>query len=245
MNRTGTCARCKGVYRTAAQLSQALGPSALAALLSETDGAPPGLKCPTCGVAAHEVAFRGWFIDVCARCHGAFADFGETIARGARPAASRRSVWERLRALLRRKDLHVGKAAPPYGDYALVEALSVPNDRPAKLASHHRTRKGAAYLLEASGVVSVWSMRVEGVDAAYCYARWRVGPVPQPWGHLMVDGKTLHALAGSTVPFEKSHVYRVPFQGTGRCLALHMSDPMADSWSDNSGAITVRLYAKQ
>lgn len=245
LSRTGTCVRCKGVFRTAEQLSRALGPAALAALTSELDGAAAGLKCPACGIEAREVACRGWFIDVCAQCHGAFADFGEAIARGARRAPRRAALWERLRAMLLRKDVQVGRAPPPYQDYSLVEVVSVPNTRPEKVATFHRTVKGAPYLLEASGVVSVWSIRIEGVDAAYCYAKWRVGPVPQPWGQLYVDGKSLHALAGSTVPYEPSHVYRVKLEGTGRVVALHLHDPHCDSWQDNSGALTVRLYAKR
>lgn len=239
----GQCARCWGIYRGSAQLGRLLGPAGLAALLALAEGAPPGVKCPHCALECREVAFRGWFIDVCGQCHGAYTDFGEFIEGRRRPPGAG-SLFERLRALLRRKADRAGWAAPPFEQYRLIEVLSVPNEWPEKVATHHRTRRGSPYLLEASGVVSNWKLRFEGVDALYCYAQWRVGPVPEKWAQLRVDGGSLEDLAGAPLPYQPSHLYRVPFQGTGKVLGLLMSDAQA-SWPDNSGALTVRLYAKE
>lgn len=243
MHEHGQCSRCWGVFRSAEETGKALGPGPMAALLAKTDGAAQGLGCPACGGQCREVAFNGWFLDVCSACHGVFVDWGESLVR-ARWAKDRRSLWTRLREALRRAPPVPGAAAPPFVDYRLLETLSVPNTSPAKVATRTSTVKGAPYLLEASGEVSNWSGRLRGVDALYCYAVWRVGKEPQKWAQLRVDDRSLEELGGGApLPYDPRHVYRVPFPGTGAPLGLHLSDAR-DSWVDNRGALTVRLYAK-
>jgi hypothetical protein len=82
-----------------------------------------------------------------------------------------------------------------------------------------------------------------GVDALYCYAKWRCGATPQLWRQLRVNGKGLDEFAGvaGKLPYSAGHVYAVVACGTGGKLSLVSSDAAAGSTGDNSGSFTVEI----
>lgn len=121
-----------------------------------------------------------------------------------------------------------------------LDTLLIPNDRPLKVQSNIVLERGRWYVLEASGVVTDWSHVKDGVDAVWCYADWRCGK-GEAWNQLRVDDKGLSDIAGSTLPYNPQHVYRVRVQGQGKPIVAHSSDAQA-SWSDNAGAFTLKIY---
>ena len=50
-------------------------------------------------------------------------------------------------------------------------------------------------------------------------------------------------LNGSPIPYNPQHVYRVRVQGQGKQIVVYASDAQG-SWSDNSGAFTLRIYGE-
>lgn len=122
-------------------------------------------------------------------------------------------------------------------------SLTVSNDKPVKVATSFATRKGATYIIEASGVISDWSDKSDGVDAVWCYAEWRCGK-GEPWQQLRIDDRGLMEITGQTIPYNASHTYRIEAPGTGAPFVFHMSDAQGSS-SDNSGAIQVTVTEKR
>jgi hypothetical protein len=90
-------------------------------------------------------------------------------------------------------------------------------------------------------VVSDWSHVKDGVDAVWCYAEWRCGKQGEAWQQLRVDEKSLSELAGGSLPQTADHVYRIRYKGQGKRLEAYSTDAQ-NSWSDNSGAFTLRIY---
>lgn len=103
---------------------------------------------------------------------------------------------------------------------------------------------GRRYRIEAPGTYSVWRDRWTGLDAYYCFARWRVGPVPQVWAQLLLDDRPMFALAaerGDPTGYQPGHRYETVIAGTGRQLRLQISDAK-DSWRDNRRALQVQIF---
>ncbi len=123
----------------------------------------------------------------------------------------------------------------------LLETLIIPNDKPGKVTSQAVLEKDRWYLIEASGVVSDWSHVKEGVDAAWCYAEWRCGKQGEPWNQLRIDEKGLTELAGGTLIPSPDHVYRLRYKSQGKRLEVYSTDAQ-NSWSDNSGSFTVKIF---
>lgn len=132
------------------------------------------------------------------------------------------------------------------GDPILIETLRVPADRPETVRTRTRLTDGYVYLIEASGVFSVWSGHREGVDAVWCYATWRCGE-GEAWNQLRIDGSSLSDIEAemygglATKPYDRGHVYSVLYFGRGKPLELSILDAQK-SWTDNSGGLEVRLY---
>lgn len=151
-------------------------------------------------------------------------------------------------ANIRIETIHTMASAPTGRDYTydrprgnLLETMVVPNDKPVKIFSKTFLEKGRWYVIEASGVISDWSHVKEGVDAVWCYAEWRCGKQGEVWNQLRIDGKGMTEIVGQTIPYHPQHVYQVRFQGQGRPVELYCIDAQS-SWSDNSGAFTVKIY---
>jgi hypothetical protein len=127
------------------------------------------------------------------------------------------------------------------GSGLVSETLTVPNDKPDRVYTSDILDAGATYLIEASGTVSDWDTKnPEGVDACYCYIKWRC-PTPEPWGQLTIDGKNMHMINGSNLRYEpESHHYRVKYTGTGKKMELYCADALGSS-GDNSGKFTVTV----
>jgi hypothetical protein len=122
----------------------------------------------------------------------------------------------------------------------ISESLTVPNFKAEYVYTSDILELGATYLIEASGTVSDWDTKnPEGVDACYCYIKWRC-PNPEPWGQLQIDNQSMHQINGSTLPYNSGHTYSVTFIGTGQKLKLHSSDAIGSS-GDNSGSFKVKI----
>jgi hypothetical protein len=129
------------------------------------------------------------------------------------------------------------------GSGKLLETLTVTNEKPEKVKTSFSTEEGKIYVIEASGVVSDWSDKNDGVDAVWRYAEWRVGPKGEVWDQLRINGKGMTELAGETIPYNPGHVYRIDFTGDGNPLEFYMSDAQGSS-SDNHGSLTVKIFEK-
>jgi hypothetical protein len=130
-------------------------------------------------------------------------------------------------------------SATPAGTH--VDSLIIPNDKPEKITSLINLEKGVTYTIRASGVISDWSDKIEGVDAVWCYAEWRCGAEGLPWNQLRIDGKGMSDIAGHTIPFNPSHVYEVQYIGQGKPITLWMYDAQGSS-GNNTGSIYVDIY---
>ena len=120
------------------------------------------------------------------------------------------------------------------------ESLEVPNTKPDKIFTKDILSDGVMYLIEASGTVSDWDTKnPDGVDPCYCYIKWRC-PNPEPWGQLVIDGKNMHTINGSTIPYNSGHSYSVLYKGTGNKMELYCSDALGSS-GDNSGKFKVKI----
>lgn len=129
---------------------------------------------------------------------------------------------------------------PPPSKEGLLEELVVPNTRPQKILSRTVLEMGREYIIEASGTFDDWGNTPHGIDAVWCFAEWRCGRQGEAWNQLIIDGKGMTAIAGQTIPYNPQHVYRVNFKGQGKPVEFYMIDAQ-NSWSDNLGAVTVRI----
>ena len=123
---------------------------------------------------------------------------------------------------------------------AVGETLTIPNDKPVKVASTSVLEAGRWYVLEASGVVSDWGHVKDGVDPVWCYAEWRCGKQGEAWQQLRIDGKGMNDIAGKVISYSPQHTYQVRYQGRGKTLEVYASDAQ-ESWQDNSGAFTLKI----
>ena len=134
-------------------------------------------------------------------------------------------------------------AAAPALPAGVLDMLTIPNDKPLKVTSNVVLERGRWYVLEATGVITDWSDHKDGVDAVWCYAEWRCGKAGEAWNQLRVDDKGLNDINGSALPYNPQHVYRVRIQGQGKPIVAYASDAQ-NSWSDNAGSFTLRIYAE-
>jgi hypothetical protein len=137
-----------------------------------------------------------------------------------------------------------------------TETVVVSNTSAKPVSSSTVLERGIRYRLVASGTVSDWCGKTGcpagnadqvaqpnvGVDALYCYAKWRCA-TPELWRQLRVNGKGLDEAAGfaGKVPYSASHRYAVEICGTGSKLSLVSSDAAAGSTADNSGAFRLQV----
>lgn len=121
-----------------------------------------------------------------------------------------------------------------------LEILAIPNDKPVKVSTSSVLENGRWYLIEASGVISDWGHVKEGVDAVWCYAEWRCGKSGEVWNQLRIDEKGMPDIAGKPIPYNPQHIYQVRYLGQGKKIEFYALDAQG-SWSDNSGAFTVKI----
>src|SRR6266404_7268729 len=130
--------------------------------------------------------------------------------------------------------------APPtapsyYGGGGGGEFVQVPADRAEAVWTNGPLAAGVDYVVEASGVWSAWSDHLDGVDAYYGYAQWRVGKTPEFWNQLLLDDRGMAELAkqnGEPTTFNPGHVYAATIHGTGQRMKLQLLDAKNGSWSD-------------
>jgi hypothetical protein len=126
--------------------------------------------------------------------------------------------------------------------------IKVSNTNPKPVSS--AALKGThSYKFVVRGTVSDWPVGAEypqvregeGVDALYCYAKWRC-PKPELWRQLRINGSGLDEFAGKTgrIRYSASHVYTVTVSGVAGRLTLVSSDAQS-SPDGNSGAYTVEI----
>lgn len=130
------------------------------------------------------------------------------------------------------------------GSQLITETLIVPNTQPKKVSTSFATKVGAVYIIEASGYVSDWSDKSDGVDAVWCYAKWRCGENGEPWQQLRIDGKGMIESTGRHIPYNPKHIYCIEIPGTGAPFVFHMLDAQ-NSAGDNSGSIKVAVTEKR
>jgi hypothetical protein len=133
--------------------------------------------------------------------------------------------------------------SPPAG-YEVSETIVVHATRPEPIWTRAPLAPGAAYLIEMSGVFSMWPGEREGADAYYEYSPRRVGPQAQLRPQLLVDDRPLADVArgeGQQTAFNPAHVYFVTVRGSGQPLKLQIRDARDGSWNDNYGALQVRI----
>ena len=126
------------------------------------------------------------------------------------------------------------------------EIVRVPSDRPEPVYTRGPLPAGAAYEIQAWGVFSCWGDHTDGVDPLYCYAPWRC-PTPEVWGQLLIDDVPLSDViksGGGAIVYQPNHTYSVMIRGTGRPLKLQIADAKGGSWSDNHGALEVRIFRR-
>jgi hypothetical protein len=104
------------------------------------------------------------------------------------------------------------------------------------------TQVGGIYSIKASGYVSDWANKKDGVDAVWCYAEWRCGKSGQVWDQLRIDGKGMTDYK-KPIPYNSKHVYQIEVPGTGRPFEFYMFDAQGSS-SDNHGSLTVVVTRK-
>lgn len=126
------------------------------------------------------------------------------------------------------------------GSGSVLETLVIPNTESTKVRTSFATQKGTRYTIEASGVVSDWGDKVDGVDPVWCYAEWRCGTTGQVWDQLRINDKGMTELAGKPIPYNSSHVYQVEFIGDGNPIEFYAIDALG-SPSDNKGFFTVKV----
>jgi hypothetical protein len=134
---------------------------------------------------------------------------------------------------------------PAYGGGG--EFVQVPADRADAVWTTGPLAAGVDYVVEASGVFSAWSDHLDGVDAYYGYGQWRVGNTPEFWNQLLLDDRPMGDQArqnGESTAFNPNHLYTATIRGTGQRLKLQIMDARNGSWSDNHGALSVRVYPR-
>jgi hypothetical protein len=122
--------------------------------------------------------------------------------------------------------------------------LTVSNKEAKTYMTPFATARDTVYVIEVSGVISDWGDHPDGIDAVWCYAAWRCGPLGEVWQQLRIDGKGMNDIAGRTLPYNPAHTYRIEMRGTGRPFEFYAIDAQA-SGQDNSGAFEVLVSAKR
>lgn len=121
-----------------------------------------------------------------------------------------------------------------------LETLIIPNTEPKKVRTSFATQKGTRYTIEASGVVSDWGDKDDGVDPVWCYAEWRCGTMGLVWDQLRINDKGMTELAGKPIPYNSSHTYQIEFTGDGNPIEFYAVDALG-SPGDNKGFFTVKV----
>ncbi len=132
--------------------------------------------------------------------------------------------------------------APPANNPAIVETICVAANRTDPVYSRQPLFANQNYVIQAMGTFSSWNDHPDGLDAIYCYGKWRCA-APEVWSPLVVDDRPLADIsrdAGSVPAMAAGHNYSVPYRGTDRPLKLAIAPPR-DSWGANSGALFVRI----
>lgn len=134
-----------------------------------------------------------------------------------------------------------------------LETITVSNTSPRPVFSTTVLQADHRYRLVAGGTVSDWCngtsfpcnpplALADGVDALYCYAKWRCS-TPTLWRQLQVNGKGLDEIAGQAgkIPYSASHKYTVEITGITGKLKLVALDALNGSAGDNGGQFTVDI----
>ena len=111
------------------------------------------------------------------------------------------------------------------------------------------------YRLVATGTVSDWCTTSScpagnadqtaqpnvGVDALYCYAKWRC-PTPELWRQLQVNSMGIDQLAkmDGKIAYSGGHSYTIEFTGVSGKLSFVAADAVGSA-GDNSGSFKVQL----
>lgn len=123
----------------------------------------------------------------------------------------------------------------------LLEEINVSSQNVQPVVSNLILENGKNYIIEARGTYSCTTGYPACIDAAWCYApRCKSS---DPWGELMIDGLSFHTAAGTTIPYRDDHIYRINYRGKGKQATFGIYDAVVlNSYADNTGALTVRIY---
>ena len=146
--------------------------------------------------------------------------------------------------------------APPALARGAGETLTVSNTSSKPVTSKTALDPTHRYRLVARGTISDWctpsscpggdpsktAQPYVGVDALWCYAKWRC-PAPELWRQLQVNGTLgIDQLAGldGKIAYDPGHVYTVEFTGKSGMLSFDAWDARGSA-ADNSGSFTVQI----
>ena len=97
--------------------------------------------------------------------------------------------------------------------------------------------EGATYIITASGEASCWSDHTDGVDACYCYGKWRC-TTEEYWGIIRIDDKSFKDF-DPNIKYLDSHVYTIKIKGFGKKVKVSAYD--GGGYDDNRGSFTVTI----
>ncbi|MBI5399308.1 hypothetical protein HZB07_01635 [Candidatus Saganbacteria bacterium] len=127
----------------------------------------------------------------------------------------------------------------------LLEAISVPADKPEPVNTNSILNKDEYYVIDVSGTYSCWDDKTDGVDAYYLYSHsWREVPKPEAWKHLLLDDLSMFDTAeqnGDITDYHADHFYSTYITGKGNSLKLQIADAINSS-GDNHGGLEVKIY---
>lgn len=146
------------------------------------------------------------------------------------------------------------------GGERILTVLRISNRNAKPVLTSFATDVAHRYRISVKGEISDWTTNPNGivnnekfgVDALYCYAKWRCGAAPQLWRQLRIsDGATesacnhvgLDELARTAgqVPYNPRHVYEVLVDELEGRLCLGALDALAGSAGDNTGTFVVTI----
>lgn len=135
----------------------------------------------------------------------------------------------------------VANPRPTYSAGVLLDTLLISSESPQKTTSHIILSKEQVYIIKASGVFGAWRGKSKGLDAVWCYAKWRWGEKGTPCNQLQIDGQGMTNISGQIISYNPSHVYQIKVRGKNKPMTFWLSDAQS-SFGDNKGEIKVEIY---
>ncbi len=125
----------------------------------------------------------------------------------------------------------------PVSNGLISESFSLPYIKSTVYETSDILADGATYIVTASGQVSCWYDHTDGVDACFCYAKWRC-PTMEYWGMIRINEMSLRDF-DPKLQYNASHVYKVKMKGNGQKAKIFAYD--GGGYEDNNGTFNVTI----